>query len=367
MPLAAFLCTFPSAALPAAPRSASSRTRRALCRLACCCLLLLAGNAGAARQVIDMAGRAVTLPDQVRRVYAVGHCIPAVGAVAPDLLVATYRLPEAARRLLGSELYAGKAVPEAGLRFSDEEVVRLAPDLIVMEDAPGAAVQAARLEQRLHVPVLLIDQGLPRLKAAFALLGEVFGRSAQAARLSDFIVRHVEPVAARARGIPEARRVRVYYAEGADGLQTNPAGSSHTEVLDYVGGINAAQVASVAGEDTAKVTLEQLYLWQPQLILVWTPGAESSTTLRAIVGNPLWQRLDAVRDGRVVQLPWLPFSWFDRPPGSNRLLGVLWLVQRLYPEVFDFDLVALTREYFALFYHYPLSAAEARRLTAGQP
>lgn len=331
---------------------------------ACFCLLLLAGGAGAARQVIDMAGRPVVLPDQVRRVYAVGHCIPAVGALAPDLLVATYKLPEAARALLGRELYAGKAVPEAGPRFSDEEVVRLTPDLVVMENGPGAVVQASRLEQRLHVPVLLIDQRLPQLKAAFTLLGEVFGRPAQAARLNDFIVRRVEPVAARARGIPAEHRVRVYYAEGTDGLQTNPAGSNHTEVLDYVGGINAAQVASVAGEDSAKVTLEQLYLWQPQLILVWTPGAAERTTWRAIASNPFWQRLAAVREGRLVQIPWLPFSWFDRPPGSNRLLGVFWLAQRLYPEIFDFDLVALTREYFALFYHYPLSADEARRLLA---
>lgn len=66
----------------------------------------------------------------------------------------------------------------------------------------------------------------------------------------------------------------------------------------------------------------------------------------------------------MVQVPWQPFSWFDRPPGSNRILGVLWLAKLLYPEDFDFDLSAATREYFRIFFHREPNVAEIAELLA---
>lgn len=336
----------------------------ALVGLGLAALLCLAPAARAERVVTDMAGRQVRLPDEVRRVYAVGHCIPIVAAVAPEKLANNYRLSEAARRYLPPALSAGKAVPAAGMRFSDEEILKMAPDLIVMEAMAGAADQATRLEARLHVPVLLVDQDMQKQRQAFTLLGEALGQQEQAAVLSDFVKTWLDPLYEKARRIPEKERVRVYYAEGPNGLFTNPSGSSHTQVLDFIGASNVAQVANLPDEGMSAVSMEQLFLWQPEVILVWTPGADQLSAWKAITGDPLWQRLNAVRKGRVVQIPWQPFSWFDRPPGSNRIIGALWLARLLYPQRFTFDLVAVTQEYFRKFYHFDLSEADARRLLA---
>jgi len=324
--------------------------------------VLLAAPTLAGQSITDMAGRRVGLPDQILRVYAVGHCIPLVGAIAPEKLANNYRLSDEAKRFLSPTLYEGKAVPLTGQRFSDEEILNMRPDLIVMEAAGGAADQANRLEARLHVPVVLVDQDLWQAKQAFAFLGAVLGHPAQARVLADFVATYLDPIHAHAKAIRESDRVRVYYAEGPNGLSTNPAGSAHTQVLDFVGANNVARVANLPDEGMSAISLEQLYLWQPELILVWTPAADRLTTWHAIVDDPLWQRLTAVRQGRVIQIPWLPFSWLDRPPGSNRILGTLWLAQRLYPDKFKFDLPAVTREYFQKFYHHPLSAADARHL-----
>lgn len=320
--------------------------------------------AQAERVVTDMAGRQVHLPDEVRRVYAEGHCLPAVGAVAPDKLANAPRLSDEAKRLLSPAFHQGKQVPEGGMRFSDEEIVRMAPDAIVMEMGEGALDRAARTQERLRVPVLLIDQDLRRYPQTFAFLGQVLGRPEQARALAQFIATYVDPVIERAAAIPEAQRVRVYYAEGPNGLATNAAGSNHTQALELAGGRNVAAVDRISGESTNAVALEQLYVWKPDLILVWTPNADRLVTYKAIVEDPNWQRLSAVREGRVLQIPWLPFSWFDRPPGSNRLLGVLWLAKTLYPEWQHFDLGAATQAYFRLFYHHEISAAEAQRLFA---
>lgn len=339
--------------------------KRALASLVLAAALLPAAPAWAERLITDMAGRRVALPDRIERVYAVGHCIPIVGAVAPDKLANNYRAVTGnplVRRFLSPLFYEGKTVPAVGNMLSDEEVVKMKPDLVVMETSANVLDRVQRLEARLGIPVVLIDQDLPRTKAALAFLGDVLERPGQAQRLVDFVAEHIDPIADRARAIPPQRRLRVYYAEGPDGLSTNPVGSSHTQVLDYVGGINAADVGNIPGEGMNKVTLEQLYLWQPDLILVWTPNAERQTTYRAIVDDPLWRRVGAVANGRVVQIPWLPYSWFDRPPGSNRVIGTLWLAQLLYPDVFKYDMVALTREYARRFLHRELSEADARYL-----
>ena len=58
----------------------------------------------------------------------------------------------------------------------------------------------------------------------------------------------------------------------------------------------------------------------------------------------------------VYQIPWLPYSWFDRPPGSNRILGTVWLAKTVYPEMFaDLDMTEAIQDYFQVFYHLSIT------------
>lgn len=323
----------------------------------------VAGWAQETRTVVDMGGRSVTVPAHIQRVYAVGHCLPMVAAVAPEALLNSYPLTEEAKAFLSPSIYQGKAVPHSGMRFSDEEVLNLHAQVVILEATPNGVDSAERLQEKLKLPVLLVSQDMHRYREAFAFLGQVLERPAQAARLSAFVSRYLEPLEAQARTIPARERVRVYYAENPDGLATNPSGSSHSQMLDYVGADNVARVTNVPDEGFSQVSMEQLLVWQPEVILTWTVNAAAGLpTYRAVTRGPLWQQLTAVRRGRVYQIPWLPFSWFDRPPGTNRILGTLWLAQLLYPRRFHYDLVQVTREYFHTFYHRDLSVAQARYL-----
>jgi iron complex transport system substrate-binding protein len=73
-----------------------------------------------------------------------------------------------------------------------------------------------------------------------------------------------------------------------------------------------------------------------------------------------------VRDGRVHLSPKLPFGWVDFPPCVNRLIGLTWLAKLLYPTLFPEDLRALTRDFYARFYHVTPSAAQIDRVLAGR-
>ena len=62
-----------------------------------------------------------------------------------------------------------------------------------------------------------------------------------------------------------------------------------------------------------------------------------------------------MKDGRVYAMPNTPFSWIDRLPLVNRFLGIWWIASLLYPEAYNADFRAATREFYDLFYAVKLT------------
>ena len=121
---------------------------------------------------------------------------------------------------------------------------------------------------------------------------------------------------------------------------------------------------NVAGETQgglANVSIEQVLLWNPDVIV--TIDQEFAATVRS---DPAWASVKAVRDNRVHLSPKMPFGWVDFPPSVNRLIGLWWLAKILYPERFPEDLRALTRDFYTRFYHVtPTTRRSTMCLRAG--
>jgi len=106
------------------------------------------------------------------------------------------------------------------------------------------------------------------------------------------------------------------------------------------------------------VSMEQVTKWNPEVIIVGDPGFYGT-----IYNDSLWQVIPAVKNHRVYLVPQSPFTWFDRPPGVNRIIGIPWTAKVLYPDKFrDVDMPALTKEFYSKFYHYDLSDSEVNSL-----
>jgi iron complex transport system substrate-binding protein len=60
----------------------------------------------------------------------------------------------------------------------------------------------------------------------------------------------------------------------------------------------------------------------------------------------------------VYEIPAIPFNCFDRPPSANRILGLTWLANLVYPDFYNVDIHLETRKFYALFYHKKLTDAE---------
>lgn len=323
------------------------------------------------RTIVDMAGRSVTVPSTIRSVYStspMGEVM--IYTLAPGKITGTTWNPSAdERRFLVNE-YNKK--PVLGGWFgknttgNPEVIIKAKPDIVLsigyLDKTDISA--AERIERQLGTPVVMVDGRLNSLDTSYRFVGGLIGEQRRADTLARYCRQTLDTVAAVTASVQMQKRVRVYYAEGLSGLETDPKGSMHAEVLDMVGGVNVADVPIVRGYGRAAVSLEQLLLWKPEMIIVQVDHgfAHGTENFAKIMADPTWQNLDAVKNKRVYEIPSLPFGWFDRPPSVNRIIGLRWLANLLYPDRMKLDMRADTRRFYALFYFKKLNDTECAEL-----
>lgn len=337
------------------------------CRLTVSLFLavLLAAGHVFGREIVDMSGRRVTIPDTVGKV--VGLSPPAtylLYAIAPDLVgglnfplwdneknytVAGYRkLP-----VIGGMVGQGRTI-------NQEVLLAVAPDFVlhwVFGNSAAGRTFEAQLAQLAIPRVDVRLNSLTDYPAALQFLGDLLQRPERGALLRRYAEAALTEVQAVVAKIPEDKRVAVYYAEGLDGLATERAVSTHAELIPLAGGKNVHAGEALDNFGMEKIAMEQLLLYDPEVILV-----KEKTFFATIFTDPRWQGVRAVKNGRVHLIPHSPFNWFDRPPSFMRLLGARWLLGRLHPERYRLDMVQETRNFYRLFLGVELSDHEAREV-----
>ena len=219
---------------------------------------------------------------------------------------------------------------------------------------------AVALQEESGIPVFLIDGSLDRIGESYRLLGEVFGMSSRAEDIGAYCDRVFQEVTDAVASIPESERIRYYFAEGPEGLQTENNASQHSLAFLRAGGNNVAANAlgPVPGDESITVSLEQVYGWDPDVIIAWDwPTRGGAADLIKV--SPDWQGVSAVQNGRVYAMPSTPFPFCDRPPAVNRILGIQWLANLFYPEQYDIDMVDAVREFYSRCYWRDLTRDQA--------
>ena len=326
---------------------------------------LVAAPSARAAAVADAAGRAVPIPETVARVFPAGP--PAailLYTIAPDILIGWPRpnRPEECEFML-PEICARPEIGRLtgrGNTANLEAVLALKPDLIldVGSTNPTFVSLAERVQEQTGIPYALLDGRFAAIVPAYRKLGELTHRPNEAEDLARYAEETMATIKQRVDKIPAAVRPRVYYARGPRGLETGLGGSINVETIEFLG---ARNVAADRTGGLAVISLEQVLLWNPDVII--TIDAAFAASVR---NDPLWASLAAVRDGRVHLSPKLPFGWVDFPPSVNRLIGLWWLAKILYPAQFPEDIRALTRDFYGRFYHVTPSDAQVERVLAGR-
>lgn len=215
------------------------------------------------------------------------------------------------------------------------------------------------LQNATNIPVILLDGSMENISECYRKLGDLLGKQQRASELASYCEDVFARVNEACSDIPEDEKVSIYYAEGAQGVQTEPSTSQHAAVFNVAGAKNVAQVDLVEGAGMSDVSLEQVMAWDPEVIIAWSWEERGGSDER-IRASGSWANIKAVKDGRVYTMPEIPFAWLDRPPGVNRFLGIQWIANMLYPERFDIDMVEEGIRFYKLFYQVDVTEDEMR-------
>ena len=215
---------------------------------------------------------------------------------------------------------------------------------------------AERIQEQMGIPYVLLDGAFDRIAATIERSAS-YGRTDHAEGLAHYTERTLEETTCRDGAIAQEKRPRVYYGRGPNGLDTGLEGSINVESLERVGATNAA--AELGRGGLVQVSFEQVLRWDPDVIV--TIDANFEATMRR---DPLWRDSDAVEAGRMYLAPRVPYGWIDSPPSVNRLIGLRWLANVLYPAVFTEDLRPLVREFYIRFYHQAPTEQQIDKLLA---
>lgn len=307
------------------------------------------------RTITDHAGRELEIPtaDSIKTVFFTsGLAQVYITALAPELLGASAaKFTEEELEFLPDGV---ENLPYLGTLNNNDEIDReqlLLHDFDIMFSISGIELtqqnisEAEDIQAQTGIPVVLVDGSFDKIGDAFRFLGDILERPDRAEELASYVDGVYAEVHAAVQQIPDSEKIGVYYAEGPEGLQTEPETSQHMLAFLEAGAKCVADCEVTYGGGMTNVSLEQVLKWNPEVIISWDSRIRGGA-FEDIRTNPDWSTIKAVRDDRVYAMPNLPWAWCDRPPGVNRVIGLQWICNLLYPSYYDVDMVACTQKFF---------------------
>lgn len=312
----------------------------------------------------DSTGREVEIPKNIDRIAPSGPLAQVVlYTLCPDKLVGLAAEMKDSQMEFIDEKY--RSLPVFGNFYGDtlnmEAIMSAKPQVVIDigEMKPTAKEDMKGVQDKTGIPSIFIHMELDSMAEAYRTLGKIVGEEDQAEKIASYVEKTLSEAKEKSESIPDDKKVRIYCGSGDAGLTALIKGTVHSDIIDAAGGENVADVEQSARGGVSDISMEQLMLWQPDVIL-FTPGSIYSD----VDMREEWQGLEAVKDKKVYEVPANPYSWIGQPPSVNRIIGIKWLGNLIYPDVFQYDMKEETKEFYKLFYHCEVTDEQVDQLLA---
>ena len=313
----------------------------------------------------DSCGREVEIPAEITSVVPSGNLAQIfLFAIAPDLLIGISGAWSDDAVEYIDEKYVN--LPEIGQFFgkSDlnyEEIASMDPDIIidVGEYKDDIEEDMDEITEKTGIPVVHITADIDNYDEAFTTLGDLLGCEEEAEELASYSANAYQTAVDMMEEVDaDDARKTVLYCVGEDGLHVIARDSYHSSVIDLLSD-NAAVVDSPSSKGSGnEVDIEQILQWNPDVILFAPSGYYDYAGDAA-----MWIYLTAIKNDTYYEVPNGPYNWMGFPPSSNRIMGMIWMSELLYPEYSDYDMEEETIAYYSLFFHCDLTHEQYLELT----
>ncbi len=326
--------------------------------------------------VTDHNGNTVTLPKRIDRIAVCDILpLPSVLAVffdrADKIVAMAPSSMTAAENSLLSELYPeilnADTSAMSGTEVNTEELMKLDPQ-VVFYNASNAQIGETLKKAGFNAVAVSVNKweynAVETLNQWLALLSEIFPEEAndRAALVREYSEKSMARVKERTEKLTDEERARVFFLfqYSDSSIVTSGAKFFGQWWADSVGAVNVAR--ELSEENSVKVTLEQVYDWNPDTILMTNFNPYGPEDLYGnTVGSYDWSGIDAVERRNVFKMPLGMYRSYT--PGIDTPVTLLWMAKTVYPDLFgDVDITKETVEYYETVFGVKLSEEQAESI-----
>ena len=343
-------------------------SRRILAALLALCLMaaLLCGCAAISGQtaadtitVTDCAGRTVEVPKDPQSICCV---CPFSG---PIIVMCGYgeRVTTSCNNMTCSNLLtmicpriADAVVVKSSGSINGEAVLEYDTDLVFVNDGTYETPEERVKLDSMGIPYIVIGfDDLESQLEAMMVIGRALGAEEKTRAYTAWcksVYADVKEALSGDLGEP----VDLYHAVN-EAVRTDYAGCICDEwiTMTNVNDVSLGADLTVDG-GKAYTTLEQIYTWDPDLIICNEAGVDDY-----ILKDEKWAGLRCVREGMVYQIP-VGISRMGHPTSTETPLALMWLANLLYPEQYEIDYIQTLKDYYLRFYGFEIDDEMAQAI-----
>ena len=309
-----------------------------------------------ARDIVDMTGRTVTVPDKIERVVTLGS-VPVINSfvfaagkadtLAMGLPVRFNPKRRAWQFVFAPQLKTGPDLQDANYGPDVEKIVSAQPDVALSFEKSTADVLGNS-----GVPTVLLRIQTPEdVKAGVKLVGDLLGNTQVGDEYAKYFDATLARIAAKVDAIPQDKRPTALYLNPAN--MTQP----HLVAEWWLRAGGARSVTDDGrSEEVLTLSTETVVGANPDFIVLSDPGH-----IEALKKDATLSQLDAVKNDRILVAPMGAHTWGNRT--VEQILTVLWAASQFHPDQFPHaELVAEVKNFYATFFKADLSDAQVESI-----
>ena len=328
-------------------------------------------------EVVDQNNMTAKVPKDASRVILTALPLPSIYAItgAPiENLVgmhpgATSAIENSVMKSMYPDLVNVPSNFVDGLDINIEEMMKLDPDVVVYW---GDYTNQYDVMTEAGIPAVGVKtqaggDALKTMESWLEIMGTMFGTNTEdgnASKVLKYGASVQEEIANIVNEIPENKKPKVLYIFGhsEDEISVSSTGHYGAFWIESAGGINAAP--EITG--TATVSMEQIYEWNPDVIIISTFTETTPEDLYNNVTNGQdWRHIAAVQNKKVYKEPLGTYRWL--PPSGDAPLMAKWMAQTLHPDLFTYNMTEEIISYYKEFYQYDLTQEQAEGILEAVP
>jgi iron complex transport system substrate-binding protein len=307
---------------------------------------------GDTQTITDMLGRQVTLKKNIERAVAVEGCCPVPGLLSmlgcADKLVSGLCYDFSLQLKISPEYKAlvDKTIKQKDKTVNYEELLAQKADVILLYNITNADELAS-----LGLPVVCLTySSWTDFQKMLTLLGQIFGKEDKAGAYLSYADALFKDMDQTLKDISADRMATVMMSTSVEPLTVKGLKSHNQSMFERS---HAISIATALNLDTysAEVSMEDLIKANADYYIL---SGFLDKQYKDMQTNPDWQKLSAIKNGRLYITPVGLFPW-DRP-GVELPLLALWQAHIFYPDKITTDYMHdKISDFYKTFFNYSLT------------